>query len=268
MISRKKIIAASATFLVVSSAILGGIAFLQNIQNESESASAAEINDTDIASLVVACSTVEIDDSVTNCTFNLPSGDTIPTNFKLGIGNSTPSSAGCVQTGKNVACSIVPVGTNPGLQNIYGQTAASPVQIGTQKIYVMPNEDIATADIVYSPLEGTDAPLFKSNDDVTVTIQNLKTDRKETPVTGDYTCTIDFRKMAEIGNTAEPYTTIGNNVPYNTGSGCSATLTKAIRANTLSWSVRITITDTNNQTIQYELHDNYIFRFQGAGVIF
>jgi hypothetical protein len=57
-----------------------------------------------------------------------------------------------------------------------------------------------------------------------------------------------------------------------TNSGCSFTLTKAMRANTLNHSLRLTITDTtiSNPTTTnpntYTFYNEYIYRFQGAGI--
>jgi len=80
----------------------------------------------DISSIVPSCSpnSVTVGTAV-NCTFNLPNGKTLPTNFKMYIGSNT-TGATCLQSVTTINCSNIPtIGNLPGTANIKGGVSSS-----------------------------------------------------------------------------------------------------------------------------------------------
>jgi hypothetical protein len=76
--------------------------------------------------------------SVTICNFTLPDGKTLPTDFKMGIGDGDLSKSACaVGAGNVVTCSNVPTGSQIGSQPIKVTTGTATPTDTTQKITVV-----------------------------------------------------------------------------------------------------------------------------------
>ncbi len=122
--------------------------------------------------------------------------------------------------------------------------------------------------------------LFRSTTDLTVSLINLKTNEIVSPATagGEFTCKIEARKFTNAADTAAwttlpitaaAPTVLATSVPYtptNATSGCTATLTKAIRGIDLNWSFRVTVTKVGDTTKTYSFTNTYAFLCQGFGV--
>ena len=129
-----------------------------------------------------------------------------------------------------------------------------------------PVENFGLADWSFTPSQGGTAPLFRSADETTIKILNLKTDDVVVPADSQFTCKIEARAFqSKLGTAA--WTTVGAaSIPYTVANGCSAAFTKSQRGNGLNWSVKVTVTSTSNSTKTYEFNNTYAYRFQGAGV--
>ncbi len=241
----------------------------------------------DVPSLTVNCPSAAAN-STTNCTFTLPANKTLPTDFKLSIGsgatdagNSTPAQS-CVATGASVTCTNVPTGNNIGDLPIYGNfTNPTASKTATGETVLITGINMAKADWNYSPNKGDTSPLFRSNDQTGILINNFKTVYDANPSNNTrYTCKLEYRLLNDRLSSTPAWSPIDNSVAspkaYITGSGansgCSFNLTKANRANNLNLSLRLTVTDTtitNPSTTNpntFVLNDEYIFRFLGAGI--
>jgi hypothetical protein len=127
-------------------------------------------------------------------------------------------------------------------------------------------ENFGLADWSFTPVQGGTAPLFRSADDTTIKLLNLKTDDVVVPADAQFTCKIEARAFQPKSATAA-WTTVGAaSIPYTVANGCSAVFTKAQRGNGLNWAVRVTVTSTTDSTKTYEFNNTYAYRFQGAGV--
>ncbi len=90
----------------------------------------------DIPGLTVNCAAAVVN-TTTTCTFTLPTNKTLPSDFKLGGGDSTPAGT-CVASGSTVTCTNVPTGTQTGSQPIYGQIGSEAKTDTGEKIQVNP----------------------------------------------------------------------------------------------------------------------------------
>ena len=84
------------------------------------------------------CGTPVINSTAT-CTFTLPANKTLPSDFKMGIGDATPGGT-CTTVGSTVTCANIPTGSQIGQQIIYGQISgvkvatASKANVGSPTI--------------------------------------------------------------------------------------------------------------------------------------
>jgi len=224
----------------------------------------AEIGNADVPALVVACEPTTT--ATTTCKIQLDDDQTLPANFKLSTGGA-PAGGDCVTNANNiVTCSNVPADTtNPGEQPIFAQIGSDvPVNTG-EEIFTITTNDLGTVGWSFNPGKGGDAPLFKSNDDISVTTTDF-INLHDPSLEDSYTCTIQAR-VFQPKSGGDAWQNLGTGIAYDTTNGCSATLTKAIRGTKLNWSVKTTITNTDTSA-SYEFEHDYAFRFQGAGVIF
>lgn len=132
--------------------------------------------------------------------------------------------------------------------------------------YAGATENFGLADWVFTPVQGSTAPLFRSSDPVTVKLTNLKTDDVVVPADGQFTCRIEARAFQPASSTATWQTIAAAATPYTVANGCSGTFTKAIRGNGLNWSLKATVTSVADSTKVYTFNNTYAFRFQGAGI--
>jgi len=223
-----------------------------------------EISGGDVPALVIACDPTT--EGTTTCRIQLDDDQTLPGDFKLGGGGATPG-GNCTIDGNNIViCTNVPVdNNNPGEQPIFVKIGSNtPVDSG-EEVYIIIATDIGKAVWAFNPGKGSTAPLFKSNDDITVTTKDF-INLHDPALEDTYTCTIEAR-IYQPDTGTDAYETLGTNISYNNETGCSADLTKAIRGTKLNWSVKTTITNTNN-SLPHEFDNGYGFRYQGSGVIF
>jgi hypothetical protein len=254
----------------------------------------------DISSLTVTCGitsgsgsiTTAPLNSTTTCTFTLPNNKTLPSDFKLitgtgatDAGGSTPAQSCTVTntTTNTVTCTNVPTGNSVGNIPIYGQlTGTNNSKTLTGESVAITGTNFGKVDWVFNPDQGGSSPLFKSQDNTSITIKNLKTVFDLSPSSNTkYTCTLEYRNLNDRNSnstgTGLTWTELNTTpIPYiagtGTNSGCTVNLTKAQRGNILNQSFRLTITDTtitNPSTTNpntYTFYNEYIFRFQGAGV--
>jgi len=140
-------------------------------------------------------------------------------------------------------------------------------------------ENFGLADWGFSASQ-SNAILFRSSTDLTVSLLNLRTNDIVTPATagGEFTCRIEARRFTAptdtaawttLPVTAAAPTALATSVPYtptNATSGCSATMTKAIRGNDINWIFRVTVTRVGDATKTYVFNNTYAYLVQGFGV--
>jgi hypothetical protein len=109
---------------------------------------ATTLDENDIKNSNLICNagqTVPVN-TTTTCTFNLPSGKSIPSNLKFGIGNSTPSGT-CTAIATLVTCINVPAGTEVGNNKpIFGQFGTAS-KFDTTKAINVTGTDLTTTDL-------------------------------------------------------------------------------------------------------------------------
>lgn len=208
------------------------------------------------------CDSARMTVPTTTCKFDVPTGKTVPTDFKLGVGNGAVG-GGCTLSGVTAICPGISIGTQPGLQIIYAQIATLKIDTG-EKVFLVVS-DIAVGDFSYSPDKGTPAPLFRSSDAVTVSFKNFKSAFDQSPANGQFKCKLEVRALQPKDLTGS-WTTLGDNIDYSATTGCSAPFSKTVRANGLNWSVKATVSKIGDTTQVFNLHDTYVYRFQGAGI--
>jgi hypothetical protein len=217
--------------------------------------------------------------STTTCTYSLPTNKTLPTDLKLSIGNGPINQASgtaqsCTLVTTTVTCNNVPTGNSVGNQLVYAQTSTANSKVSTTKTVNITGVNFAKADWVFNPDQGGAALLFKSPNSTSITIKNLKTVFDAAPSSNTrYTCNLEYRAIDDRNSTTSQWNAISNTpVAYDTTAGCTFNITKAMRLNNLNFSLRLTITDTtiSNPTAinpnTFILNNEYIFRFEGAGL--
>jgi hypothetical protein len=239
------------------------------------------LNETDVAALVVTCTPVPSPvNSTTSCSFTLTANKNLPTDFKLSIGNgsinqTTGTAQACALTGNTVTCTNVPTGNSVGNIRIYGNlgTGNTATKTATASTVKVGGVNFAKVDWAFAPDQGGTAPLFRSTDATNITITNLKTVFDSAPNSNTrYTCALEYRALNDRLIAAPAWNAITTTpVAYNTTTGCAFTLTKAQRASSLNYGLRLTITDTSitnssaSNPNTFVLNNEYIYRFQGAG---
>lgn len=207
-----------------------------------------------------------------------PSGVPYGGSVTLSVDNGGATST-CTFTGSaTTTCAPVNVGNTVGAKTVTTSSGGS-LAINVIKV------NFGKVDWVFSPDQGGTGPLFRSSDSTTVTIKNFRTSTDLTPSSDTrYTCTLEYRGLVDRLSTAvgtglsflplntsitipKPYiTTVGIN------QGCTFNLTKQQRANVLNHSLKLTITDTTvinpsaSNPNTYIFYNEYIYRFQGAGM--
>ena len=78
----------------------------------------------------------------TICTFNLPLNKSLPTDFKMGIGNGTPAGTCTVGANNLVTCTGVPTGSQIGIQPINGQIGNGDVTPTGENVNVVVNATV------------------------------------------------------------------------------------------------------------------------------
>jgi hypothetical protein len=182
-----------------------------------------------------------------------------------------------------VTCTNVPTGNSIGIIPVYGQfTGTVGSKTATGESVTITGINLGAINWIFNPDQGGTSPLFRSTDNTSITVNNFRTIFDPTPSSNTrYTCTLEYRNLNDrnsnasgTGNTWTPLNSTP--IPYTTTTGttqgCTVNLTKQQRANTLNHSLRLTITDTSITTPSstnpntYTFYNEYIFRFQGAGV--
>lgn len=230
---------------------------------ESVLIGAADITTADIAGITFTCNITSVS-SVTACSFVLPPNKSLPSNFKIGLGDAVLAQV-CTASGSFVTCLNSPSGSVMGNQVIFGQIGTGVKTDTGEKTYIIPSENLHEGDLTYNPGQGSTAPLFRSSDPTTITLNNFKTILDPNPVNGVYVCKFEARPFQANSSTAA-WTSLGTNIAYTSANGCSVQFTKTIRGTGLSWSVRAVVSKVLDATQTFELRDSYIFRFQGAGI--
>ena len=248
--------------------------------------------ETDIPNLTVICGTTSgsvtsapVND-VTTCTFPLPSNKTLPSDFKLSIGNGSIDAGGntpnqtCTVNAGIVTCTNVPTGNSIGNMPIFGNlgTGGSATKTPTGESVMITGSNFGAINWIFNPDQGGTSPLFRSSDNTSITVNNFRTIFDPTPNSNTrYTCTLEYRNLNDRLTSTPTWTALNTTpIPYTTetetNSGCTVNLTKQQRGNALNHSLRLTITDTtitnpsSTNPNTYTFYDEYIFRFQGAGV--
>jgi hypothetical protein len=233
------------------------------------------LNATDIQSLNISCTPNPSPvNSITACSFPLSTNKTLPTDFRIIIGSSgvidaggTTAAQACTLTSGNVTCTNVPTGSVAGGQSIFGNLGSGNTAIKTntgKTVVISVGVNLGNVSWVFTPTQGSASPLFRSPDNTNVSVKNLVTDSVASPADGQFTCKIEARALQPVENTAA-WTLLADNVAYTAANGCGSDFTKAIRANGLNWSIRITVTSVADTTKVYTFYNVYTFRFQGAG---
>jgi hypothetical protein len=197
----------------------------------------------------------------------IPYGGSVTLSVDNGGGTST-----CTFTGSATAtCTPVSVGSTPGAKTV---TTSSGGTLGITVIKV----NFGKVDWIFNPDQGGTSPLFRSQDNTSIKVNNFRTSTDLTPTSNTrYTCTFEYRNLNDRLTSTPTWTALNTTpLPYTTTSGttqgCTVNLTKTQRANTLNHSLRLTIADTtvsNPSTTNpntYLFYNEYIYRFQGAGV--
>jgi len=232
----------------------------------------------DIPGLTVTCPTSPVNTTAT-CTFPLPSGKTLPTDFRLTIGTgsvnqATGTAQACTDTSGTVSCTNVPTGNSVGIIPISGQFTGTANSItATGESVTITGINLAKADWTFAPDQGATSPLFRSTDATTVTIRNLKTPFDLAPSSNTrYTCNLEYRALNDRLIATPTWNAVSTTpVAYNTTTGCVFTITKNQRGSALNYGLRLTVTDTTitnasaSNPNTFVLNNEYIYRFQGAG---
>jgi alpha-tubulin suppressor-like RCC1 family protein len=107
-----------SVYLNISGQVVRGSVTLQDFLENS-----------DLSSINISCLNSLIN-TTTTCTFNLPSNVLLPINFRVSVGNTSPS-GNCSDTGGLVTCTQVPVGSVIGSEPIYADLyPSSPINTG------------------------------------------------------------------------------------------------------------------------------------------
>jgi len=241
------------------------------------------LNETDVAALVVTCTPDPSPvNSTTTCSFTLTANKTLPDDFKISIGNGGINAGGsapaqtCSLTGNTTTCINVPTGNGVGIKTVYGNlgVGSTVTKTATANTIKIGGVNFAKAEWTFAPDQGGTAPLFRSSDATTVTIRNLKTVFDLAPSSNTrYTCSLEYRALNDRLVAMPAWSAVSTTpVAYNTTTGCVFNITKTQRGNNLNYGLRLTITDTtvaNPSTSNpntFVLNNEYIYRFQGAGV--
>ena len=273
--------------LTLPNASLSGTGQTTSTSNAIINFSAIPLTVADIPGLTVVCDSAPVN-SLTSCRFILPTNKTLPTNFNLKIGDTdnagpTPALAQTCSitntTTSEVTCTSVPTGNSVGNMPIYARFEFSPTatKTPTGETVTITGINFGNISWVFNPDQGSTSPLFRSNDNTSITVNNFKTIFDPTPSSNTrYTCTLEYRAYNDRLITTPTWTAINTTpIAYTTGTGttqgCTFNLTKQQRANALNHSLRLTITDTTITTPSatnpntYTFYNEYIYRFQGAG---
>jgi hypothetical protein len=164
----------------------------------------------------------------------------------------------------------VPTGSLSGSQSIFGKVTTK--TDSGETVYIFPSTNLFSADLVYSPLEGATAPLFRDTTDTSVSIQNFTTILDPVPADGSYTCKIEARPFQSEANPDVATginawkTIVSAGTAYTSATGCTGTFTKLARGTGLNWSIRGTLTKVSDTTKTFPVYGSYVYRFQGSGV--
>ena len=224
---------------------------------------AADISAIDIPGITFTCN-IAPTNATTTCSFILPANKSLPSTFRIGLGDSTLAGL-CTANGAFVTCLNTPTGSLVGNQIIFAQIGSTTKTDTGEKTYIIPSENMHEGDFTYNPTQGGTAPLFRSSDLTTVTLSNFKTILDPNPTDGTYVCRFEVRPFQANDSTAS-WVSLQQNVPYTSASGCSSQFTKAIRGTGLNWSLRAIVSKVAEPSVTFELRDSYVFRFQGAGI--
>jgi hypothetical protein len=214
----------------------------------------------DVPNLVINCDEVNYNSSTT-CRFALPIGKSLPSDVKIQIKDSALSPSCTLDTNpNNVICSNV---ATPNSVGVFPITLSIGVNsITTAYTARIKGVDFSKSEIVYTPNQGNESPIFKSSDNLNVKLLNYKNIFDPAPTGNSYVCIFDFSSLG-----ANNWTTFGSNVAYDPISGCQAVFTKELRGNVLNFDLRYKIcpsTDVNNQCSVF--YDQYLYRFEGSGL--
>lgn len=248
----------------VLSTILYGVNMFNN-SNQGKTAQAAALSSSDLSNLAVNCTSVGSTAGTTTCIFDLPPTFSSPSNLVLGIGDAVPAGV-CTPVNALVTCTNVPIGSKTRIQSVYAKIGTAPSVDTGDQVYILPaNSKTATGKFTFGPEKGSPAPLFRSSDVVNITLKDFKSDTDTNPSSGSYTCQIFVRAFSPK-TASTPWVSIGSNLAYDSVNGCTTQFTKAIRGSGLNWSIKGTVTSTTNPTLTYDLYDQFVYRFQGAGI--
>jgi hypothetical protein len=229
------------------------------------------LTSSDIPGINFTCNTSNFN-SNTSCNFTLPANKTLPTDFKISIGNT--SSFGtqvCSQSGNQATCSNIPAPNSVGNLSIFATIGG--VKTDTGETVKIIGASLGSATWSYTPDQGSLSPLFKSSDTVNIKITNFKSVYDQNPASSSYVCTLEYRNLADQNSSATTWNQLTSNpVSYDPITGCGFNVTKTQRGNTLNQSLRLKITKTNGGILSTNSEDistfysEYLYRFQGAGL--
>jgi hypothetical protein len=258
-----------------------------NIQYQIVHAAAvatSDLTEADIPGLNVVCNSgaptfVNI---VVVCYFQLPANKTLPADFKLTIGNGGIDAGGsfpaqlCGNANPpltGIVCTNVPTGNSVGIKQVFGNLGSgnTATKTATGETVTISGVNFGAIDWQFSPDQGGTGPLFRSADSTSITVKNFRTVYDPTPTSSTrYKCTLAYRPLNDRATTAPTWNFVNQiAVDYNITTGCTFNITKAMRGNNLNYSLRVNISDPNTVITgisEYNFYNEYIYRFQGAGV--
>ncbi|MEI6729088.1 MAG: hypothetical protein WCK98_05595 [bacterium] len=250
---------------------------------------------TQISNLIVNCTTAPAG-STTSCNFNLPTGNTLPIDFKLGVGATPAGSCTITNVANNtVTCNSVPISSGSGNKTISISTngvttttsstmaitavITETVLIDPSKITFSPVESAAVkfqaqdltltvggsinAGSVGNPLVDNNDPRFTANGTTAKCIFRLKEfGVADSDAIKGFNATLN--KLAFIGTptSGEGKNTTDNNfvVNYNSTTGCSVKLPSA-NQNQPKWLFEVKVVRSDGQVFG---RDNAYFLTYGA----
>jgi hypothetical protein len=209
----------------------------------------------------------------------LPSSKTLPIGFKISIGDASATGECTLTTVSLVTCSNVSTPSTDGTFSIFANLPPNefdpnPPKVDTaETVNILvnslqsDNSNFGKIDWVFSPEQGSQAPLAKSTIETSIGLTNFKSVLDLNPTSNTrYTCLIEYRPLTERRLTLPAWTAMGNPQAYIPGSGCIYNLPKSLRGNKLDLSLKATVTDTSlpSQNI-FVFYNEYIYRFEGSG---
>ncbi len=222
-------------------------------------------------STTINCQTNQIN-SITTCTFTLPTNTTLASGLKLGIGDSTPAGT-CIVTNattEEVTCTGVPTGSLIGQQIIKVQIASAAVVDTTSTALVTDTPCSTTnpcaildSSLTYNPTQALakryGASGSTNSDNLILTLKDTRLEQSGFTTT----CSIKYKFRTDTS-----YRILTTNSTYNNTTGCTGNL---LKANQLLFNVdfeitAITTNTTTNTTKNYLIYSNYDFKAGSIGV--